>query len=271
MRIEGKVAIITGGASGIGRELARMLGQQGAKAVAIVDVSDAVDSTCAELNTEAGRDLAIGYRGDVADAEFRRSVFADLRERFGVVHICVPGAGIVRDGLAVKVDKATGTAKLYDQALFERTVAINLIAPVYWALESIATVAEDRFTRGLGGWKAEEGVQGAVVFIGSISSAGNRGQVSYASTKAGLEGAQSTLAKEAIFHGVRCAIIHPGFTDTPMVRAMDQAIIQNNVLPYTQLGRLLRAEEIADAICFLIRNSAVSGALWADAGWHPSA
>jgi len=114
-------------------------------------------------------------------------------------------------------------------------------------------------------------VQGAIVFIGSISSAGNRGQISYASTKAGLEGAQSTLAKEAIFYGVRCAIIHPGFTDTPMVQSMDPKIIANNVLPYTQLGRLLRAEEIADAICFLIRNSAVSGALWADAGWHPSA
>ena len=82
---------------------------------------------------------------------------------------------------------------------------------------------------------------------------------------------QSTLAKEAIFYGVRVAIVHPGFTDTPMVRAMDQKIISEYVLPRTQLGRLLTAEEVADAIIFMIRNPAVSGALWADAGWHPPA
>jgi NAD(P)-dependent dehydrogenase (short-subunit alcohol dehydrogenase family) len=110
-----------------------------------------------------------------------------------------------------------------------------------------------------------------VVFIGSVSSQGNKGQISYAVSKAGLEGAASTLTKEAIYHGVRCGIIHPGFTDTPMVRALGEEHITKNILPYTQLRRLIRPEEIADAICFLISNSAVSGELWADAGWHPSA
>lgn len=95
--------------------------------------------------------------------------------------------------------------------------------------------------------------------------------MSYASTKAGLCGAQSTLAKEGIYYGIRCGIVHPGFTDTPMVQAMDEKIIREAVLPNTQLRRLLRPEEIADAICFLIRNSAVSGAVWADAGWHAPA
>jgi NAD(P)-dependent dehydrogenase (short-subunit alcohol dehydrogenase family) len=110
-----------------------------------------------------------------------------------------------------------------------------------------------------------------VVFIGSVSSQGNKGQISYATTKAGLEGAASTLTKEAIYHGVRCCVIHPGFTDTPMVRALGEEYIAKNVLPFTQLRRLIRPEEIADAICFLISNTAVSGELWADAGWHPSA
>ena len=57
-------------------------------------------------------------------------------------------------------------------------------------------------------------MQGAIVFIGSVSSRGNKGQISYATTKAGLEGAAATLMKEAMFYGVRCGIIHPGFTDT---------------------------------------------------------
>ena len=64
--------------------------------------------------------------------------------------------------------------------------------------------------------------KGRIVFIGSISSQGNRGQVSYASTKAGLKGAAATIMKEAMFHGVRCSVIHPGFTDTAMVRAMGE-------------------------------------------------
>jgi NAD(P)-dependent dehydrogenase (short-subunit alcohol dehydrogenase family) len=109
------------------------------------------------------------------------------------------------------------------------------------------------------------------VFIGSISSQGIPGQISYSATKAGLEGAAATLAKEATYHGVRATVIHPGFTDTPMVRALGEEYIQKNILPFTQLKRLIQPEEIADAIYFLISNSAVSGELWADAGWHPSA
>ena len=120
-------------------------------------------------------------------------------------------------------------------------------------------------------WIPDEEVQGVGVLIGSVSSTGNKGQISYATTKAGLEGAAATLMKEAIFHGVRCAVIHPGYTNTPMVQALGDEFIARNILPYTQLGRLIRPEEIADAICFLIGNSAVSGELWADAGWHAPA
>ncbi len=266
-----RVAVITGGASGIARAVARQLGREGIRAIALVDFAEAVHGVAAEIDKELGRSCCVAFCGDVTSRTFRASVFSAMKERFGGVQICVPAAGIVRDGLAVRVDKTTKMAKLYDQDLMEKTIAVNLIAASYWAMETIASVAESRAAAGLGGWKGGEEVQGEIVFIGSISSAGNKGQVAYAATKAGLEGVQSTLAKEAIFYGVRVAIVHPGFTDTPMVRAMDQKIIAEAVLPRTQLGRLLAPEEIADAICFMIRNSAVSGALWADAGWHPPA
>ena len=110
---------------------------------------------------------------------------------------------------------------------------MNLVAPVYWALEMIGRIAENRAACGLKRWHPSEGMQGAIVFIGSVSSQGNRGQISYASTKAGLEGAAATIMKEAVYYGVRCGVIHPGFTDTPMVRAMGDEYISKNILPFT--------------------------------------
>lgn len=271
MQVKEKVALVTGGASGIGRATAMRLAQEGARAVALVDRSDAVQAFAKEANAELGRQAMLAFVGDVTDGAFRAGVYAQLKKSHGPVHICVPAAGVTRDRLAVKIDKATGKADIYPVELFNEVVTTNLVAPVYWALEAVASVAEDRIRRGLARWSPEEDVLGAVVLIGSVSSQGNAGQISYASAKAGLEGAASTLAKEAIYHGVRCAIIHPGFTDTPMVRKMDPKIISEQVLPSTQLRRLLRPEEIADAICFMVRNSAVSGSLWVDAGWHPRA
>jgi len=271
IRFSDRVAVITGGASGIARALCRQLGREGIRAIGVVDFSDAVGDVCRDINAELKRETLIPYRGDVTDRAFRRAVFDDLKSRFGGVQICVPAAGIVRDGLAVKIDKESGKARLYDQDLFEKVLSVNLTAAVYWAMETIASVAEARFARSQGKWSHAEGVQGEVVFIGSVSSAGNKGQVCYSSTKAALGGAAATLAKEAIFHGVRVAIVHPGFTDTPMVRAMDPKFLAEHVLPHTQLGRLLAPEEVADAITFMIRNPAVSGSIWADAGWHPQA
>ena len=194
-----------------------------------------------------------------------------MQERFGTTTICIPAAGITRDDLALRLDKNTGRLRIYPVETFRLVVEVNLIAPVYWALEMVARIGEQRIAKGLKRWVPDEHVQGAIIFIGSVSSQGNKGQISYASTKAGLEGAAATVMKEAIYYGVRCGVIHPGFTDTPMVRSLGEDYIAKNILPYTQLGRLIRPQEIADAICFMVSNSAVSGALWADAGWHAPA
>jgi len=271
MEFSNRIAVITGGGSGIGRAVGAALARRGVAAVALVDTSETIEDVAAKLNTEAGRTVAIPFRGDATDAAFRAQVFDSISRRFGPVTLCVPAAGITRDDLAVRLDKGTGKARIYPLEQFKLVVDVNLIAPVYWALEMIGRIAEDRVARGLKRWSAEEGIQGSVVFIGSISSQGNRGQISYASTKAGLEGAAATIMKEAMYYGVRCGVIHPGFTDTPMVRAMGMDYVAKNILPYTQLGRLIRPEEIADAICFMLANSAVSGELWVDAGWHAPA
>jgi NAD(P)-dependent dehydrogenase (short-subunit alcohol dehydrogenase family) len=271
MKIEGKVAIVTGAASGIGQATALDLAKRRVKALALVDRSDRVLEVARSINSALGRPAAEGFAGDAADDTFRKEVFDRVCGANGVVNICVPAAGITRDALAVKVDKETGKAIPYPVENFRLVMEVNLVAPVYWALEMVSRIAEERRRRSLGRWEPAEKLWGTVVFIGSVSSLGNKGQISYAASKAGLEGAAATLSKEAIFHGVKCAVIHPGFTDTPMVRALGEEFIAKNILPYTQLRRLIRPEEIADAICFLISNSAISGELWADAGWHPSA
>lgn len=270
MIIEGKVAVVTGAASGIGEASCFELAARGIKKIALVDMGDNVNDVAKAINAKTNSEVAVAYQGDTTDAAFRQKVFDELCEEHDIVNICIPAAGITRDSLAVKVDKETGKSKMYAQEKFELVVNVNLIAPVYWVMEMIARIAEYRAANSLKKWHPDETVQGTAIFIGSISSQGNKGQVSYASTKAGLEGAAATLTKEAIFHGVRCGVIHPGFTDTPMVRALGDEYIEKYILKDTQLGRLIRPQEIADAICFMIANSAVSGELWADAGWHPT-
>lgn len=271
MKIQGKVAIVTGAGSGIGEATALELAKRGARAIAAVDFSQKVAQVARSINDAAGRAVVESFVGDVTDGNFRAQVFDQVGGRHGVATIVVPAAGITRDALAVRLEKESGKALIYPVETFRQVLEVNLVAPTYWALEMVARIANDRHQRGLGRWEPVEEILGAVVFIGSISSQGNKGQIAYAASKAGLEGTAATLMKEAMFHGVRCAVIHPGFTDTPMVRSLGEEYIAKSVLPHTQLRRLIRPDEIADAICFMITNSAVSGELWADAGWHPSA
>ena len=272
MKIKDAVAVITGAASGIGKAVAIELANRGASGLALVDKSEEVKQVAESLN-QSGRNgtLAVGYSGDVSNESFRKSVFADIQARRARPRICVPAAGITRDQLCVKLDRETKRPTIYPIELFRQVVEINLIAPVYWALEMVAGIAEERANQGLKRWEPTEPLQGTVIFIGSVSSLGNKGQIAYAATKAGLEGVAATLMMEAIFHGVRCGILHPGYTDTPMVRGLGEKLIQEQIIPHTQLRRLIHPEEIADAICFMVGNAAVSGSLWADAGWHPGA
>jgi NAD(P)-dependent dehydrogenase (short-subunit alcohol dehydrogenase family) len=271
MNIKEAVAVVTGAAGGIGRALSHELVARGAKALALVDHSRTVHALAEEVNQKMDTAIAEGFDGDVTSAAFRSSVFARLHEKHGMVNICVPAAGITKDGLAVKVDKQADRVTVYPLDSFRQVMEVNLVAPVYWALEMVAGVAEERRRRGFKRWEPGEPLQGAVIFIGSVSSLGNKGQIAYAATKAGLEGAAATLMMEAVYHGVRCGIIHPGYTDTAMVRALGEDFIRERIIPQTQLRRLIQPAEIADAICFMIQNAAVSGSLWADAGWHPVA
>lgn len=272
MELAGASALITGAGSGIGQALALELARYGLKAIGLADLSPSVNETATRIkDIREAPALVLPFVGDTTDGAFRRRVFDEMERRGALVNVVVPAAGITRDALSVTIDKSSGKPQIYPEETFRTVLEVNLVAPVYWGLEMTARIAADRFRRGLGRWQPSEHVQGTAIFIGSVSSQGNKGQLAYAATKSGLEGAARTLMKESMFHGVRCGVIHPGFTDTPMVRALGQEYIDTRILPFTQLRRLIRPDEIAKAICFMITNSAMTGELWVDGGWHPSA
>src|ERR1700740_2355760 len=130
--IKGHVAVITGAAGGIGHALALDMARRGAAGIALVDFSDRVVQGAREINPAAGRGSAIGYRGDTTDAAFRQEVYADVTTKAGVPRICVPAAAIIKDALAVRIDKQTGRVVIYPMEDFRKVVEINMIAPTFW-------------------------------------------------------------------------------------------------------------------------------------------
>ena len=106
MEIDGKVAVITGAASGIGQAAAKELHRYGTAALALVDVADGVHEVAAELCDSNGGRAVRAFQGDTTDATFRHEVYASMRREHGAVNICVPAAGITRDDLAVRINNA---------------------------------------------------------------------------------------------------------------------------------------------------------------------
>ena len=104
MEVAGKVAVITGAASGIGRAVAVDLARRNVRAMALVDMGENIGQVASEINTEAGRQVARPYRGDTTDEAFRAEVFDSISSEYDTVTMCVPAAGITRDDLAVRVD-----------------------------------------------------------------------------------------------------------------------------------------------------------------------
>ena len=265
MQIKNSVAVVTGATGGIGLAIVRALVDKGAKAVALVDRSDRCTTISEQINDALGTDVALPFQGDVTDQRFRETVFCEMADRYQCVQICIPAAGILRDAMAVKLNPDSGKAELYPEPLFRQVLDVNLTHPTYWAMQLIAGMAEHRARRGLGQWQSDEPIQGSIVLIGSVSSRGNRGQVSYAATKSGLNAVASTLNVEGLYHGVQVKIIHPGLVDTAMVESIPDHYFESRLKPLVGLGRLIQPQEIAQAVLTLIENPVISGPLWADA------
>ena len=218
MRLEGKVAIVTGAAKGLGGEMAQLFSKEGAKVIA-ADMSP--------LSYEAAN--VEYYPLNVTDSAACEALFNHARDTYGRIDILVNNAGITKDALTRKM-----TEEQWDVVL-----DVNLKGVF-------------NLTRHVGPYMQAQG-SGSIINISSVVGVfGNIGQANYAATKAGLIGLTKTWAKEFSMKGgnVRVNAIAPGYTMTDILKTVPQEML-DKFAAMTMLGRLGQPHEIASAALFL--------------------
>jgi 3-oxoacyl-[acyl-carrier protein] reductase len=242
MDIHNKTVVVTGAGRGIGRAIALQLASHGAD-VALFDLNTADLEETARL-CAAESVQARGYRVNVADEGEVSAAMTRVVADFGRLDGLVNNAGIVRDGLLVKVkDGAVVGRMTMDQ--WNAVILVNLSGVFLCAREAAAHMIE----RGNGG---------VIVNISSISRVGNAGQTNYSAAKAGVESMGVVWAKELARYGIRVGSIAPGFTHTEILASMRPEMLDKLTAP-VPLKRLGQPEEIAHAVLFIFANDFFTG------------
>jgi len=227
---EHRVALVTGGAQGIGRAIALALAGAGLD-LAIVDLNpEGVASAVAELEATGRR--AFGFTGDVSSLPFAMEAVEKTVAAAGALHVLVNNAGITRDGLILRLKPEDWDAVL----------RVNLTGSFNFCKAVVPGLIKQRW--------------GRIVNISSVVGAmGNAGQVNYAASKAGLLGLTKSLAREVASRGVTVNAVAPGFIDTAMTQAMPEKA-REALLAQIPAGRLGRAADVAEAVRYLASEEA---------------
>lgn len=230
MKFENKVAIVTGGASGIGESSVRLFAAEGAKVV-IADFSDRGQAVSDELNKEGFDTLFV--KTDVTKEQDVISMVEQTVAKYGKLDILFANAGIAQDGPA-------------DQLAFDswqRTIDINLTGVFLCDKYAIKQMLA-------------QGNGGAIVNCGSIHShVGKAGVTAYASAKGGVKLLTQTLGTDYAAKGIRINAVCPGYIDTPLIKGRTEAITQH-LVGLHPMGRLGKPEEVAKAVLFLASDDA---------------
>jgi 3-oxoacyl-[acyl-carrier protein] reductase len=236
MRLKDKVALITGGAAGIGKATAQRFLEEGARVV-ICDVNE-------EAGQEAVEELgpqATFYQVDVTDRQVVQAWVDDVVEKFGRVDVLVNNAGVLRDNLLIKV-KEGEVVKQMPEADFDLVVGVNLKG-VFNCAQAVAPYMINQKS-------------GVILNATSIVGLdGNFGQTNYVATKAGVIGMTKVWARELGRYNVRVNAVAPGFTATEMVMQMPEKILEG-MRARTPLGRMAEPRDIANAYLFLASDEA---------------
>lgn len=241
MNIQDSIVAITGGGQGLGRAMALRLAKQGAK-LALLDLdADKLDAVAAECQA-LGADARC-YITNVSEETSVEASFAQILEDFGTLDVLVNNAGIMRDGLLIKVKDGVLDKKMsLDQ--FNSVIQVNLTGTFLCGREAAAIMAPQG--------------HGLIINIASVSRAGNMGQSNYSASKAGVSALVVTWAKELGRYGVRVAGIAPGAVATDMTAQMKPEALQR-MEQMAMLGRLGEQEEIAHSVEYLIENDFYTG------------
>jgi 3-oxoacyl-[acyl-carrier protein] reductase len=242
MQIKDKVVAVTGGARGIGKAIATAFAERGAR-IALVDLAPSeLESARAELAAR-GADVRV-YAANVAKEDQVIAALDEAVADFGRLDVMVNNAGIIKDGLLVKVKDGAVVGKMgLDQ--WQAVIDVNLTGVFLCGREA----AERMIKLGHGG---------VIINIASISKAGNPGQSNYSAAKAGVTAMAVVWARELARFGIRAASIAPGFTRTDLLAGMPPEMLEKVTAP-VPLKRLGLPEEIAQAAVFIAENDYFNG------------
>ncbi len=237
--LRGKVVIVTGAASGIGRATALAFAAEGCRVAAFDLKTEPGEALAAELSAAGGEGLFA--RVDVTDPAGIEAGVDTVAQRWGRIDVLVNNAGILRDAQLVKWKDGAVAATLRDED-WEAVLAVNLKGVL---LCTRAVVP--RMIAGGGGV-----VLNASSVVGLY---GNFGQTSYVASKAGVVGITRTWARELGRYGIRVNAVAPGFVATEMLGSMPQKIL-DSMVQHTPLGRIGRPQDVANAYLFLASDQA---------------
>jgi len=242
MQIKDKVVAVTGGARGIGKAIATAFAERGAR-IALVDLAPSdLESARAGLAAR-GADVRV-YAANVAKEDQVIAALDQAVADFGRLDVMVNNAGIIKDGLLVKVKDGAVVGKMgLDQ--WQAVIDVNLTGVFLCGREA----AERMIKLGHGG---------LIINIASISKAGNPGQSNYSAAKAGVTAMAVVWARELARFGIRAASIAPGFTRTDLLAGMPPEMLEKVTAP-VPLKRLGLPEEIAQAAVFIAENDYFNG------------
>lgn len=230
MSLEGKTAIVTGAAQGIGRQIAETLARNGAD-VAVADLDPGRSQEVVEAISKLGR-RALNLKVNVADWNDAKNMSDQVIKEWGHVDILVNNAGITRDGLLVRMKEED----------WHLVLQVNLYGTFHCTKAVLQPMTKQRY--------------GRIVNIASIVGAmGNAGQANYAASKAAVIGFTKSVAREYASRMVTVNAVAPGFIDTAMTQGLPDDVKQM-LMKQIPLGRLGQASDVAEAVRFLVSDGA---------------